>query len=115
MLSVHSVVSFDFAVAQLPGWHSTIFPPYFVAGAIYSGFAMVLNLIIPIRALYGLQNLITVRTLNNMANVMLATGWMVTYGYIMEAFMAWYSGDVFEQGMMYESRVSGLTAGSSGA
>src|SRR5881628_810296 len=100
VLSVHSVVSFDFSVAQLPGWHSTIFPPYFVAGAIYSGFAMVLNLIIPIRALYGLQNLITVRTLNNMANVMLATCWMVTYGYIMEAFMAWYSGDVFEQSMM---------------
>src|SRR4051812_10730640 len=100
VLSVHSVVSLHFAVAQLPGWHSTIFPPYFVAGAIYSGFAMVLNLIIPIRALYGLQNLITVRTLNNMANVMLATCWMVTYGYIMEAFMAWYSGDVFEQSMM---------------
>src|SRR5436190_21910285 len=100
VLSVHSVVSFDFSVAQLPGWHSTIFPPYFVAGAIYSGFAMVLNLIIPIRALYGLQNLITIRTLNNMANVMLATCWMVTYGYIMEAFMAWYSGDVFEQAMM---------------
>jgi molybdopterin-containing oxidoreductase family membrane subunit len=100
VLSVHSVVSFDFSVAQLPGWHSTIFPPYFVAGAIYSGFAMVLNLIIPIRRMYGLQNLITVRTLNNMANVTLATGWMVTYGYIMEAFMAWYSGDVFEQAMM---------------
>ncbi len=100
VLSVHSVVSLDFAVAQVPGWHSTIFPPYFVAGAIYSGFAMVLNLIIPIRALYGFQNLITIRTLNNMANVMLATCWMVTYGYIMEAFMAWYSGDVFEQAMM---------------
>jgi molybdopterin-containing oxidoreductase family membrane subunit len=100
VLSVHSVVSFDFAVAQLPGWHSTIFPPYFVAGAIYSGFAMVLNLVIPIRRIFGLQNLITVRTLNNMANVTLATCWMVTYGYIMEAFMAWYSGDVFEQAMM---------------
>jgi len=100
VLSVHSVVSFDFSVAQLPGWHSTIFPPYFVAGAIYSGFAMVLNLIIPIRRLLRLQNLITVRTLNNMACVTLATCWMVTYGYIMEAFMAWYSGDVFEQYMM---------------
>ena len=100
VLSVHSVVSFDFSVAQVPGWHSTIFPPYFVAGAIYSGFAMVLNLMIPIRRIYGLQNLITVRTLNNMACVMLATGWMVAYGYIMEAFMAWYSGDVFEQAMM---------------
>jgi Ni/Fe-hydrogenase subunit HybB-like protein len=100
VLSVHSVVSFDFAVAQLPGWHSTIFPPYFVAGAIYSGFAMVLNLLIPIRRLFRLENLITIRTLNNMANVTLATCWMVAYGYIMEAFMAWYSGDVFEQAMM---------------
>jgi molybdopterin-containing oxidoreductase family membrane subunit len=102
VLSVHSVVSFDFSVAQLPGWHSTIFPPYFVAGAIYSGFAMVLNLIIPIRRIYGLENLITVRTLNNMACVTLATCWMVTYGYIMEAFMAWYSGDIFEQSMMWD-------------
>ena len=102
VLSVHSVVSFDFSVAQLPGWHSTIFPPYFVAGAIYSGFAMVLNLIIPIRRIYGLQNLITERTLNNMACVTLVTGWMVTYGYIMEAFMAWYSGDAFERAVMYD-------------
>ena len=102
VLSVHSVVSFDFSVAQVPGWHSTIFPPYFVAGAIYSGFAMVLNLMIPIRRIYGLQNLITERTLNNMACVMLATGWMVIYGYIMEAFMAWYSGDVFERAVMYD-------------
>ncbi len=102
VLSVHSVVSFDFAVSQLPGWHSTIFPPYFVAGAIYSGFAMVLNLLIPIRRLYGLQNLVTTRTLNNMACVMLVTGWMVIYGYIMEAFMAWYSNDPFEKHMMWD-------------
>ena len=102
VLSVHSVVSFDFAVAQLPGWHSTIFPPYFVAGAIYSGFAMVLNLLIPIRRLYGLQNLVTTRTLNNMACVTLVTGWMVIYGYIMEAFMAWYSNDPFEKHMMWD-------------
>jgi molybdopterin-containing oxidoreductase family membrane subunit len=101
VLSVHSVVSFDFSVAQLPGWHSTIFPPYFVAGAIYSGFAMVLNLMIPIRRIYGLQDLITVRTLNNMACVTLATCWMVAYGYIMEAFMAWFSGDVFEEYMIF--------------
>lgn len=100
VLSVHSVVSFDFAVAQVPGWHSAIFPPYFVAGAIYSGFAMVLNIIIPIRRIYGMQNLITVRTLNNIACVTLATCWMVCYGYIMEAFMAWFSGDPFEQAMM---------------
>jgi Ni/Fe-hydrogenase subunit HybB-like protein len=101
VLSVHSVVSFDFAVAILPGWHSTIFPPYFVAGAIYSGFAMVLNIVIPIRKIYRLENLITERHLNNMGNIMLATGWMVTYGYIMEAFISWYSGEVFERYMMW--------------
>jgi molybdopterin-containing oxidoreductase family membrane subunit len=101
VLSVHSVVSFDFAVAIVPGWHSTIFPPYFVAGAIYSGFAMVLNIIIPLRKLYHLEALLPLRYMNNMANVMLVTGWMVTYGYIMEAFMAWYSGDVFEKFMMW--------------
>ncbi len=100
VLSVHSVVSFDFSVAMLPGWHSTIFPPYFVAGAIYSGFAMVLNIIIPVRKIYHLEKVITMRHLNNAANVMLATGMMVAYGYIMEAFMAWYSGDIFEQSMM---------------
>ncbi|MDB6124982.1 MAG: Polysulfide reductase, NrfD [Pedosphaera sp.] len=100
VLSVHSVVSFDFSVAIVPGWHSTIFPPYFVAGAIYSGFAMVLNIVIPLRKLYGLQSLVTMRHLNNMANIMLATGLMVSYGYLMEAFMAWYSGDIFEQYMM---------------
>jgi Ni/Fe-hydrogenase subunit HybB-like protein len=100
VLSVHSVVSFDFSVAMVPGWHSTIFPPYFVAGAIYSGFAMVLNIVIPLRRLYGLKSLITERHLNNMANVMLATGMMVAYGYLMEAFMSWYSGDIFEEYMM---------------
>ena len=77
VLSVHSVVSLDFAVAIVPGWHSTIFPPYFVAGAIFSGFAMVLTLIIPVRAIYGLQDLITARHLENCAKVMLATGLMV--------------------------------------
>jgi molybdopterin-containing oxidoreductase family membrane subunit len=101
VLSVHSVVSFDFAIALVPGWHSTIFPPYFVAGAIYSGFAMVLNIIIPIRALYRLEPFITTRHLNCMGCVLLATGWMVTYGYLMEAFMSWYSGDVFERYMMF--------------
>jgi Ni/Fe-hydrogenase subunit HybB-like protein len=100
VLSVHSVVSLDFAVAQLPGWHSTIFPPYFVAGALYSGFAMVLNIVIPIRKIYRLEHLITERYLNNTANVMLATGLMVSYGYFIEAFMSWYSGDIFEQYMM---------------
>lgn len=100
VLSVHSVVSFDFAVAVVPGWHSTIFPPYFVAGAIFSGFAMVLNIIIPVRRLYGLENLITARHLNNMANIMLATGLIVAYGYASEAFFAWFSGDIYERYLM---------------
>src|SRR5665213_1680273 len=101
VLSVHTVVSFDFAVAMLPGWHTTIFPPYFVAGAIYSGFAMVLNILIPLRKLYHLEKIIPMRYMNNMANVMLATGMMVAYGYFIEAFMSWYSGDVFERYMMF--------------
>jgi Ni/Fe-hydrogenase subunit HybB-like protein len=100
VVSVHSVVSLDFAVAILPGWHTTIFPPYFVAGAIYSGFAMVLTLAIPLRAAYGLEDFITMRHLQNMAKVMLATGLIVAYGYMMEAFIAWYSGNEFEQYMM---------------
>jgi molybdopterin-containing oxidoreductase family membrane subunit len=97
VVSVHTVVSFDFAVAILPGWHSTIFPPYFVAGAIYSGFAMVLTLAIPIRYIYGLEDFITSRHLQNMAKVMLATGLMVAYGYGMEAFTAFYSGNPYEE------------------
>lgn len=97
VLSVHSVVSFDFAVAIVPGWHSTIFPPYFVAGAIFSGFAMVLTLVIPVRALYGLKNLITTRHLENSAKVMLATGLIVAHGYLNEHFMAWYSDDPAEE------------------
>src|SRR6059058_390920 len=100
VLSVHSVVSFDFAVAIVPGWHSTIFPPYFVAGAIYSGFAMSLNIVIPVRKIYHLEQLITDRCLNNMANIMLVTGMIVAYGYFIEAFMSWYSGDIFEIYMM---------------
>jgi molybdopterin-containing oxidoreductase family membrane subunit len=100
VVSVHTVVSFDFAVALVPGWHSTIFPPYFVAGAIYSGFAMVLTIAIPLRKLYGLEDFITMRHLRNMGIVMLATGMIVAYGYVMETFLAWYSGDIFEQYMM---------------
>jgi Ni/Fe-hydrogenase subunit HybB-like protein len=99
VVSVHSVVSFDFAVAVIPGWHSTIFPPYFVAGAIYSGFAMVMTLAIPIRTYYGLEDFITMRHLQNMAKILLATGLIVAYGYLMETFMAWYSGNPFEQYM----------------
>jgi len=101
VLSVHTIVSFDFAVSNLPGWHATIFPPYFVAGAIYSGFAMVLTLVIPVRSWYGLENLITMKHIDNMAKVMLATGLMVVYGYSQEAFMAWYSGELYEQRMFY--------------
>ena len=100
VVSVHTVVSFDFAVALVPGWHSTIFPPYFVAGAIYSGFAMGLTIAIPLRKLYGLEDFITLRHLKNMGIVMLATGMIVAYGYLMETFMAWYSGDIFEKYMM---------------
>src|ERR1700723_3398993 len=96
VLSVHTVISFDFAVAQLPGWHTTIFPPYFVAGAIYSGFAMVLMLAIPIRKIYNLEDFITELHLQNAAKVMLATGLIVAYGYGVEAFMGWYSGDRYD-------------------
>jgi molybdopterin-containing oxidoreductase family membrane subunit len=96
VLSVHTVVSFDFTIAIVPGWHSTFFPPYLVAGAIYSGFAMVLALAIPLRKVYGLEGLITDKHLDNSAKVMLATGLIVAYAYILELFAAWYSGNVFE-------------------
>lgn len=101
VLSVHSVVSFDFAVSQLPGWHATIFPPYFVAGAIFSGFAMVLTLLIPIRKAFGLENIVTVRHLDLMAKILLATGLMVAYAYGIEFFTAWYSGNHFEAFTFY--------------
>jgi Ni/Fe-hydrogenase subunit HybB-like protein len=96
VLSVHSIVSFDFAVSQLPGWHTTIFPPYFVAGAIFSGFAMVMNLAIIARWLFKLQHIITMKHLENMARVITVTGSMVGYAYAMEFFMAWYSGNPTE-------------------
>src|SRR5580658_10407177 len=101
VVSVHSVVSFDFSVAIIPGWHTTIFPPYFVAGAIYSGFAMVLTLAIPLRKFYHLENLVTDRHIDNMGKVMLATGFIVAYGYGMEAFMAWYSASHWEAFMFW--------------
>jgi molybdopterin-containing oxidoreductase family membrane subunit len=101
VLSVHTVVSFDFTIAIVPGWHSTIFPPYFVAGAIYSGFAMVLILAIPIRAVYKLQDMITDRHLDNCAKIMLATGLIVAYGYVMETFMAWYGGNFYDKHLMW--------------
>lgn len=97
VLSVHSVVSFDFATSQLPGWHTTIFPPYFVAGAIFGGFAMVLTLAIPCRKWLGLEDLITMRHIDNMCKIMLATGMIVSYAYSVEFFMAWYSGVANEQ------------------
>jgi len=106
VLSVHSVVSLDFAVSIVPGWHATIFPPYFVAGAIYAGFAMVLIIAIPLRAVYGLQDFITMRHLQNMAKVMLATGLIVGYGYATEVFYAWYSGNRFEEFMIH-NRMTG--------
>ena len=101
VLSVHTVVSFDFAVAIVPGWHTTIFPPYFVAGAIYSGFAMVLVLAIPIRKYYGLEDMITMRHLQNSAKIMLATGLIVGYGYFFETFVALYSGSTYERFMIH--------------
>ncbi|MDX9752748.1 MAG: NrfD/PsrC family molybdoenzyme membrane anchor subunit [bacterium] len=96
VVSVHSVVSFDFAVSQLPGWHTTIFPPYFVAGAIFSGFGMVLTLIIPCRQWFGLKEIITLKHLENMCKVVLVTGSIVGYAYSMEFFIAWYSGNPYE-------------------
>ena len=96
VLSVHTIVSFDFAVAVLPGWHATIFPPYFVAGAVFSGFAMVMTLIIPARRFMNLKHVITARHLENINKVILTTGMMVSYGYLMEHFIAWYSQDQFE-------------------
>jgi molybdopterin-containing oxidoreductase family membrane subunit len=100
VLSVHTIVSFDFAIGIIPGWHATIFPPYFVAGAIYAGFAMVLTLVIPLRKFYGLEDFITERHLRNSAKVMLATGMIVAYGYMMETFMAWYSANTYEEFMI---------------
>ncbi len=102
VLSVHSIVSFDFSVAQLPGWHATIFPPYFVAGAIFAGFAMVLILCIPLRHWYKMQDFITHTHLIYMGKVMLATGLIVCYGYFMEAFFGWYAGSQYED--LYDSK-----------
>jgi Ni/Fe-hydrogenase subunit HybB-like protein len=107
VLSVHSIVSLDFAVGIVPGWHSTIFPPYFVAGAVFAGFAMTLILAIPLRATCHLKDLITMRHLENMAKLMLTTGLIVFYGYIMEAFFGWYSGNTFEKYMTFNNRMQG--------
>jgi len=106
VVSVHSVVSLDFAVGNTPGWHSTIFPPYFVAGALFSGFAMVLTLAIPLRGAFRLHDFITARHLDLAARVMLATGLLVAYGYTVENFMAFYGGDGYEIAMV-ENRLGG--------
>jgi Ni/Fe-hydrogenase subunit HybB-like protein len=100
VVSVHSVVSLDFAVGILPGWHATIFPPYFVAGAIYSGFAMVVTLAVPLRKFYNLEDFITLKHLDNMGKIMIATGLIVVYSYFVEGFMAWYSANPAEQFMI---------------
>ncbi len=106
VVSVHTVVSFDFAVGQIPGWHATIFPPYFVAGAVFAGFAMVLTLAIPLREVFGLKDFITMRHIQNMAKVMLTTGLIVGYGYLVEIFMAFYSGNQYEEFMIL-NRIQG--------
>jgi Ni/Fe-hydrogenase subunit HybB-like protein len=106
VVSVHSVVALDFAIGNTPGYHSTIFPPYFVAGALFSGFAMVLTLAIPLRHFFGLHDFITARHLDNAAKVILATGWLVAYGYFMEIFTAYYGADPYEI-YMTENRMTG--------
>jgi len=106
VLSVHSIVSLDFAVSIIPGWHTTVFPPYFVAGAIFAGFAMVLTVMIPLKSVYKIGDFLTDRHLNNMAKVMLFSGLIVAYGYVMELFFGWYSGNMFEQGMIW-NRLTG--------
>jgi len=104
VVSVHSIISFDFSVGVIPGWHTTIFPPYFVAGAVYAGFAMVLLLAIPIRKIYKIEDIITMKHIDNCAKVMLATGLVVFYGYFTEVFFAWYSGNAYEKYMMFDNR-----------
>jgi len=107
VLSVHSVVSFDFATSVVPGWHTTIFPPYFVAGAVFGGFAMVLTLMLPVRKLYGLEDLITAKHVDNMAKIILLTGTIVGYAYIMELFISYYAGNQFETDAFHMRILSG--------
>jgi Ni/Fe-hydrogenase subunit HybB-like protein len=104
---VHTIVSWDFALSILPGWHTTIFPPYFVAGAVFSGFAMVLTLIIPARKFMGFKHVVTLRHLDSMSKVLLCTGLIVAYGYLMEHFAAWYSGNEFESHTFFHARPHG--------
>lgn len=109
VLSVHTIVSFDFAVSQLPGWHTTIFPPYFVAGAIFSGFGMVLTLMVPAREWFGLKDIVTVRHVELMCKIITATGSMVGFAYLTEFFIAWYGGNPYEQ-FCFVNRAFGPTA-----
>jgi Ni/Fe-hydrogenase subunit HybB-like protein len=111
VISVHSVVSLDFSIAQVPGWHSTIFPPYFVVGAIYSGFAMVILLLLPLRWAYGLEQIVTRRHLDAMAKLTLAMSLMLTYAYVIELFVSWYSGDAHERFTYLIERPFGSYAG----
>jgi Ni/Fe-hydrogenase subunit HybB-like protein len=106
VLSVHSIVSLDFSVSQLPGWHTTIFPPYFVAGAVYSGFGMVLTLLVPLRRLLKLEDIIRVRHVELMCKVTLAVGSIVGYAYAMEFFIAWYSGNPYERFQFFQTRAA---------
>jgi molybdopterin-containing oxidoreductase family membrane subunit len=110
VVSVHSVIALDFAVTLLPGYHSTIFPPYFVAGALYSGFAMVLTIALPLRKYYALDNLITARHLDVLGKVLLAAGLIVAYGYLMEHFVVWLNGDEYHRGLAVERALGGYAA-----
>jgi molybdopterin-containing oxidoreductase family membrane subunit len=105
VVSVHSIVSLDFAVSIVPGWHSTIFPPYFFDSALYSGFAMVLTLLIPLRSLLHWEQFFTPRHFDNLAKLLLLTGLIVAHGYVMETFTAFYSGDQYERAMMHNRLV----------
>ncbi len=110
VVSVHSIVSMDFAIAQVPGWHQTFYPPYFVVGAIYSGFALVLMLLIPIRRIFGWQGIITEKHLESNAKVLLVTGWLLLYAYVIEFFLGWYSGNAFERYLALVQRPFGTYA-----
>ena len=110
VVSVHTVVSFDFATTMLPGWHSTIFPPYFVAGALLSGFAMVITLVLPARRVFAMHNVITPKHVDNLAKMVLVTGSMVGYSYLVEVFLAWYSGNPYEHYTLLVNRPTGVYA-----
>jgi molybdopterin-containing oxidoreductase family membrane subunit len=110
VVSVHSIVSSDFAIALVPGWHSTIFPPFFVAGAIFSGFAMVITLLVPFRRIFGFDAVVTERHLDDLAKMTLVTGWVVILSYIIEDFVAWYSASAYEAHQFFHTRPRGPNA-----